>query len=861
MSDQFVARLGWRLPPVLARNAGRFDIDDQVAIARALRENEFIFFQWIGSLAPSRRGEVFNRAIEDLDTTSRVWNHDSLAILPRDLRHSEARRILGVRFVRESEGSTLQYTAFLPFVEARERLTAQLRRPKAEERAVGYDLLISCARRDRSPTAMRDALVLCERLKNEQEPVRLSAVQALAASSASLFDDDALVPLRSLTDAALEARDTSSNTLRQLNDLGVNLLVDASGDDTSPRFQFALDLLDQLAGLTGSLSFPQLDHLLQCGSEGALVDALMPRLEQAAKLGRYRIVVELTSSLGERAWPQQGLQRLLEAATTASEDRVVTTALSYWLADPRTRGERAASALETDESMLTDPTVLMAVVRSRQDLLDVLFRSRPLKGRLLTGDVRFVPIVNSSFDRWLPRQHEAYRAALDSLIATPGTAERTRTAAIRTLARLPGIGAAALEPYLASPQVAIQEAALSGLAWTDEPGRSLNRLLTFAATDRARVAIYAATRCARFVPRAELRRPLQSILLSDNAKITSKNEAARLIGTNRPPGAVDLLLDAAATNGVHRDLQVAIGRSLRGLLDDDRAWLSLVSMSAGSHDVERSLLDTSPDQLAPRHRSRFAELVVDACRSTARLVRAEALASLANWGRWSPRAPNVACEAIADLDSGPEWLAALLALTTMLQDGIGWEETSNLTTSLLGRSDIAAHDAGAERDRPTAQRLQDVLVAASGLPRPERHDHRADLLHLAGLLSDRPRLALDEFSIRLAALDWTDPTATLATAGLWLDDHPLLADRAMGAMAHALDRDQTTWGHDSLAGAADHLIGIGSAGSGVLALQLVQSAGKRFSWPEPWRARLRALRSHPVDDVGGLADRVWTAHE
>ena len=859
--DEFVEHLGRRLPPALARNAGRFTTDDQVAIARAFREQERLFFAWIGSLPPSRRSEVFTRALEGLDTAGTIWASGFLEVLPHDLRQSEARRILGLRATRESDALTLQYTAFLPLTEARARLTSQVGRAKAEERAIGYHLLISCARRDRSPAVVREALTLTTRLRNEQDPVRLSAIQALAATPASLFDDAALDPLESLVQAVMEARDTSSATLRQLNELACKLLVDAAGDTASTRFQYALELLDQLAGPTGSMPLPQLDRVLPRGSEVALVDALVPRLEHAAKLDRYELTFSLTRSLGKRAWDQPDLQRLLERATRAASESVGRTALALWLADPRTRSERVARALATDASTLAVPTVLAVVVRSRQDLLDLLLRTRPLKGRFLKGDVRFVPIIAGGFDRWLPRQCETYRTALDSLIATRGTADWSRTAAIRTLARLPEIGAAALEPYLASPQVPLQEAALSGLAWTDDPAGALERLLAHAGTDRARVAAYAAVRCARFVPRGDLRQPLESILLSDAAKITSKKAAARLLGDHRPPGALDLLLDVAAGEGVHRDLRVAIGRSIRGYLDDDRTWPVLAAMPGGSEDEARSILETVPDQLAPGARPPFGELVVAACQSPVQHVRAEAFASLASWARWTVRAPHIACSAIAELGTGPEWRVALAALSTMLQDRAGWADASELIATLAGRPDHPDLDAGVERDRPSAQRLGAVLHAVTELPRPDRRDHREDLLAIAGLLGTRPGLAPEEIEIRLSAMDWSEPTAPLAALALRLDDRPLLIRGAVDALGHALGRDPRAWGIATLDDASEHLIGLGSPATGALALQLVHSAGARFRWSDPWRARLRTLRSHPIADVAVLAEHVWTTTE
>ncbi len=855
--DEFVGGVGRWLPPSLLRNARHFAAGDRVAVARALREREHLLFAWVGSLAPGDRADVFSRALDDLDSSNKVWAPGFLDVLPRGVRHVEARRILGVRSIRESDALTLQYRSFLSFDEAREPLAAHIGRPKAEDRALGYDLLISCARRERSPEAMTTALQLCGRLRNDQDPVRLSALRAVAMAPAAMFGGDSLELLQPLVQAVVEARDTSPATLRQVGHLAFKLVGDAGGDPASLRLGFGLRVLDQIAGPAGSLSFPPLDRLLPAGAEAPLIDVLMPRLERDAALNRYEMTLSLARALGQRAWRDGRLQQLLQRATTAASDSVVRTSLTLWLANPGTRSARVASAIAADESVVAVPAVLATVLRSRQDLLDVLLRARPLKGRFLKGDVRFVPVITGGFDRWLPRQHEAYRAALDALIATRGTPEWTRTAAIRSLARLPEIGPDALEPYLAVPDVAVQEAALSGLAWTDEPGRALDRLLQHSGTDRARVAMYAATRCARFVSRNDLRRPLEAVLRSSTAKVTSKKEAARLLGAHRPAGAVDVLLDVAAGDAIHRDLRIAIWRSLRDFLDDERVWRLLAVSPATAEDEVRSLLETVPDQLAERHRARWSGLVLDAAMSSSQRVRAQAFAALASWARWSDRAPEVACRAIGDLDTGPEVWPALRSLGVMLQDGAGWRQASSLVAELARRVDAPDHDAGAERDRPSDQRLQALLRTMAELPRLERGEHRDDLLRVAVLVGGGP----DEVTVRLAAVDWTAATATLATIARGLDDRPLLAALAVHATESALDRDQAAWGPDTLGDAADHLIGLGSPGAGVLALQVVQSAGGRFQWPERWRTRLRALRSHPIPDVAVLARRAWTVGE
>ena len=45
----------------------------------------------------------------------------------------------------------------------------------------------------------------------------------------------------------------------------------------------------------------------------------------------------------------------------------------------------------------------------------VLWRAKPLKGRLWGKRMRFVPLLRGPFGRWLPRQVDAYAAALRDL--------------------------------------------------------------------------------------------------------------------------------------------------------------------------------------------------------------------------------------------------------------------------------------------------------------------------------------------------------------------------------------------------------------------------------------------------------------
>ena len=698
--EEYVGSLRRHLPSALRANARSFTHVDRVAIARALREHE-VFFLFIGRLAPGDRGRVFAEALTDLDTSTTIWSPGNLEVLPRAVRHAEARRILSLRAIRESDTARLTYSSFLPLSEARAVLAPELIRSRAEDRAAGYGLLIACARRERSADALTEALRSTGRLRHEQDPVRLAAVQALESVSPNQIADEHLDDLGALVRAAIDARDTSPATIHNLTSVAFGLIVDAARDPDSERSRFALAVLDDLAGLGGSLTFPPVARRLPPRAAISVVDALMPRLEVDAGRDRYGMALALAETLNRRAWGHVGLQAIIEGATSAANESVVRTAVGLWLSDPRTRSGRVGRLVAKDESTVVLPAVLDTITGSRQELLDVVLRRRPLRGRFLKGDVRDVPLMNGPFDRWLPRQVDAYRSALGQLIDTPGGREWSKYAAIGLLARLPVVGAEAVRPYLLSGDVAVQEAALAGLAWTDRPGAALDELLAYAGGDRARVAVYAASRCARFVPRRDLGPPLMGLVADPAAKVTSRKEAARLLGMHRPPGAVDALMALGLRDDSHPDLRIAIGRALRGALDDERVWAVFARIAAGADDEARSLLQTGPTQIPPRHRSRYAEFVLAATRSGREQVRSEALGLLGSWAPWATSAPAVAVAAIEDLDVGREWRRAVDALPCMMRDGSGWEEVDELVATLAGRADASDLDAGTERDRPS----------------------------------------------------------------------------------------------------------------------------------------------------------------
>jgi hypothetical protein len=151
----------------------------------------------------------------------------------------------------------------------------------------------------------------------------------------------------------------------------------------------------------------------------------------------------------------------------------------------------------------------------------------------------------------------------------------------------------------------VAEAALDALAWTDEPADVLQELLAFADTDRARVAVYAATRCARFTTPERLRSLLVPVLRGKKA--TSRKAAVRLLAEHRVPGALAEL--AAIWPDAQSDVKRTIVSACRWFLDEETAWDLLSAAAGGEQAVAHSLLELPPQFIAQRHRARYASLV------------------------------------------------------------------------------------------------------------------------------------------------------------------------------------------------------------------------------------------------------------
>jgi hypothetical protein len=849
-----------RLVKGLRRRISALSSDEVAELARAWRHEEAHLTALLAALPPRQRAAVFSHAFAEDDLSSRVWSEGLLQILPRELRQEQARRIAGLAD-QKSVATQLHWAQWWSVDDAAELIERQLHARDAAERSQAWMALLANAANSGDLGSLEAALARLERLTNEQDPVRCAAAQALQQVNPDLLSGAHIDGLLDFAEAVSQAADTSSATLAALRSTAWRLIAQSAAHRAP--FDDLLVMLDTLAGPDGLTDVPA-DLALPRAAIAEVVAGLLPLLQARAKRHDFRLLFSLWRALGRRAWQQPDLVELVEMALGAPSDHWQRLAAETWLADPSTRAERVGELLARDETFVTLPVVQRALCRSRQDLLDVCYRRTPLKGRFWKK-LRFVPLLPGPFDGWLPGQLSDYADALDALIASPKPADRARpidaviggprptayerARAIELLGALPGIGTQRLAPYLATDEVVLVEAALAALAHGDDPGAGLETLLAHRGGDRARVAMYAAGRCVRYRTPSEAAALLGQVLADPAAKITSRKQAARLIGALRLPDALDSL---ATLDDAQMDLRIAAGRTMRAFLDDDRAWSALEDLAVGGRDAELSLIETVPEQLAVRHRARYAQVLALAASGG----DPDLIGSLGVWTPWSQRLS----EHLAILVSSPKLLtsrAACTAVAVAAALSSDWTPYQAAITRLAAAASSAEEpSAEPDADLPSWQRLLRLVKALVPTQAAELAYFRDQLLDLARIFDEYPGLAEYSWRLRLEAVDWSAPDAALAELADRVD--PLRAAGVAALVTATLRRLASQGVEPQLRQAAEVLGARGDATGGILAVMLTSFAGERSGWTSPWRDQLRVLRAHPVPAVAAWAHQHFT---
>jgi hypothetical protein len=553
-------------PAVLAILAARLAGDDPmlgVLVARfpALGANALGAMTWLRRLPANGRRAVFAVAARGWRDEHGALPPDLIALLPGPEREAEARRNWDLPIHQTRPSQQLRYAGCLPFDEAMGRVATHSRAPDAELRTGALAALTQSARYTRS--SLGDLLAVIQSRGNEQDPVRLGMLGALASLPPSIFAGDALAQLTAIMRQALDAIDLSPATAQAMERLVIRLMP------LQP--EWAVAALGTLMRERGALTACHRPAPLTDRDIRRLAPVVWPVIQAWATREREHQIVAFAGLIDHRLAGWVDLVDLLAIVVATSPNLSVSQRALQLIAwrDPDRLAVLVPALLRLDASWITQSVVQDYLHTRRQDLLDPFLGAKAWKGRFSTGKTRLVLPFRSGFERWLPRQQLAFAETLGQVIAD---ADRDSPAVLTAVDQLAAVSAVPVDRLVAladlrNPRVATRDRALQALARRDA-GDGLDGLLAALGDARARVAVYALRTALRELPEHRVAPLLRA---APRDRVTVLKEVVRLAGEQPGDDAYLFLLELDADR-LHRDARIALLRALWDHLERPSTW-------------------------------------------------------------------------------------------------------------------------------------------------------------------------------------------------------------------------------------------------------------------------------------------------
>lgn len=767
--------------------------------------------RWLKRIAPPLRQVVYAAAGLRWRDAAGVLSAEVVAALPADLRIVEARRNLALPTLGTRPLQRLPYAAYLPWDEARTALDRFISNPDPNLRSVALQALIGVARYDR--TRLADVLGVILARRNEQDPVRLVMLAALADLPPSRWQPANLADLGQVIRAALDARDCSPATAAQANQLVMALLP------FHPNW--SVQWLATVGRERGMIAFRSKHGRSLSASEARqIAPALLPVLQAWEPREREQAIFSAVGFFGKQLESFPELIALLERLVQDVRAPIASQALALLARyQPKRLAALVPLLLRKDPSWITQVSVYQNLHRRRQDLLTPFLGQNAFRGKFATGKTRFVLPLLTGFFRWTPAQQALFAQVLERLTRDEERDTPALFSAITQLAALPALAPTRLTALAAdNARLALRDYTLNVLGRLDS-GQGVPVLLGALDDDRARIAIYALRSALLELPPARALELLRGVPMT---RVTVAKEVIRLIGDlPGTSGYADLL--ALDEQTLQRDLRVALLRALWEHLEQPATWPILERAAVDADPaVARGAIRIPADRRSPAALRRLAALLAALLRHPDPLVRVETLNRCASLPLAD--AERVLAEPLlAALRSPfPDECQAAAQAVFATYTGRDAALVGQAVTAILPnrRALLTAIDALKATAWANPTRLQPTAVAV-----------------LAALASD-PLTATWQVELAIVLLPWPDVAALLQQ----LAAHGHLHDEATMAAVNALyisARYSTT---DDMATLEAALTAAPDPRLRRVALAALVTRARRAGWEEAQRARLATFQ-------------------
>ncbi len=817
--------------------------ESALALARVYRLDDPPEFQRLVLAAPpATRG--FLTGLLDETPSMRGLSFELNAALPPELRAADARR--DVAYFR-SEGLALDpVLSRLPFAEAEAPLRELLGSPLPETRAQGYKGLIESAAYTGDAAIVSRVLGSFDRLRNEQEPVRVVALESLARLPMRVLAEDQAQTLRALVADAFGAPDHSYGSESALRTLGLRIL--RAGTKGEALYSFAIRALT-ITNPQGVFSLPELAMLSPRIIED-IVAALLPLVDEKIAVRNYTALFSLISALRERAWGVAALDSRLDEVTRLPEASIARQAVPSLLADPRTHVERVRLLVGRDVSVLALFDVGSVAATIATDLLTPEVLRGDIAGKFHTSSEIWMPDTSLA-RRWTAEQRRTAASHLATFVEREGQRWQDfsfQRQALRGLTTIPEWGPPILTATARSSNDYLARLALTHLGSAPISAGAEEVLTEALRTDRALVAGSA------LVNSVEYMRPpaLEAVIaeaLAGPLKVTSRKTLVQAIGCARladPWPELERILGGSP----HRDVVAAVCSIVLRRLDDPRS-LSFLAENLAVSQFSVNLIDgIDPLALPKLLRGPFAALLIPLCQSPDTSTSVGGLVAAARWIATSAELREAIWANLVNLGLPAYTGYGRFPVLAMLESDFA-EGLLPAIASLLA-ADSTEHPGVEEpRARRRIEALFVDLPRSSGTPLPETVNAMAAV---SALLAGTGDFAVTSTTIALWLLAVADEPMEQGIGRLSgsLAGRPAVA-LELGAPLMKIAQNNPAE-IDRLTASIPLLSGRGAA-EALLAATIVREHGSRTKWAPRWRALLATLRECDFADARELARR------